>query len=119
LHHHHHPHLYPYNLKNIALTIFIYIYIMASSEPRDDIQELFDKCKNLSERDPSFILRLATCRVSLEEVQQVVEAMGRALINVGDGLTLLLLAAQFGREDIAFYLAGEKEHPLEVRDITT
>ena len=35
-------------------------------------------------------------------------------MNIGDGLTLLHIGAQFGNWDIVKYLADEENHPLEV-----
>jgi len=84
---------------------------MASKE--SDLDELFDKCKDLNS-DPMFFLKLSVCQVSLEEVKAIVQKMGRSHIDVGDGLTLLHLASQFGRSDLVEYLAGECKHPLEV-----
>jgi hypothetical protein len=81
----------------------------------NDISDLFLKCKDLSEKDPTFFMRIGICRLTLDEVKEIVKKMGKAVIDIGDGLTLLHLASQFGRADIVEYLAGEMNHPLEVR----
>eukprot|EP01039_Chlorochromonas_danica_P010272 gene10272-11368_t len=88
-------------------------------ETPDDISELMEKCKErLNVIDDMWVLKLAMGQVSLDVVKAVVEIMGKVVINVGDGLTLLHLGAQFGRCDWIEYLAGEAHHPLELKTMT-
>jgi ankyrin repeat protein len=90
----------------------------ADDENENDIEEMFTKCKPVIDPiDPMWLLKLSMGRTTLEVVKKVVECMGRAEINIGDGLTLLHIAGQFNRPDMVTYLAGEKAHPTEVRTI--
>lgn len=82
---------------------------MASEE--DDISELFAKCKDL---DRTLIMRLTMGRVTVEEIQTILSRMNKVVVNIGDGLTLLHLAAQNGRTDLVEYLVLERNHPVEV-----
>lgn len=81
----------------------------------NDLDELCSKCADLKDQDPMFLLKLSLFRVSVEDIVKVVDRMGRAAIDIGDGLTLLHQAAQFNRPDIITYLVKEKHHPLEVK----
>lgn len=92
---------------------------MASfADDRNDIAEMMEKCSNrLNAIDPMWMLRLSFGAVSLDAVKAIVECMDKAVLNIGDGLTLLHLAGQCNRPDWIHYLAGEKQHPLEVRTI--
>lgn len=76
----------------------------------NDLDELFSKCADLKAQDPMFLIKLSLFRVSVEDIVKVVDRMGRAVINIGDGLTLLHQAAQFNRPDIIVYLVKEKQH---------
>eukprot|EP00009_Paramoeba_aestuarina_P001502 CAMPEP_0201513188 /NCGR_PEP_ID=MMETSP0161_2-20130828/5303_1 /ASSEMBLY_ACC=CAM_ASM_000251 /TAXON_ID=180227 /ORGANISM="Neoparamoeba aestuarina, Strain SoJaBio B1-5/56/2" /LENGTH=168 /DNA_ID=CAMNT_0047909313 /DNA_START=120 /DNA_END=626 /DNA_ORIENTATION=+ len=49
----------------------------------------------------------------MEETRKLVEEIG-VVVRIGDGLTLLHIAAQSNRIDVADYLL-EKEHPLEMK----
>eukprot|EP01039_Chlorochromonas_danica_P003246 gene3246-3556_t len=90
----------------------------SSSSPSNDIEELMDKCTDpLSEIDGMWLLKLGLGQVSLEIIKGIIEIMGRVVIDIGDGLTLLHLAAQFGRCEWIEYLAGEAQHPLEVKTV--
>eukprot|EP01033_Poteriospumella_lacustris_P012254 gene12254-8765_t len=81
----------------------------------NDLDELFSKCDDLKAQDPMFLIKLTLFRVSVEDIAKVVDRMGRAVINIGDGLTLLHQAAQFNRPEIIVYLVKEKQHPVEVK----
>lgn len=84
-------------------------------EASNDIAELIQKCKDrLNVIDGMWLLKLGLGQVSLDIIKGIVEIMGKVVIDIGDGLTLLHLAAQFGRCDWIEYLAGEAHHPLEV-----
>jgi ankyrin repeat protein len=84
----------------------------------NDITELLEKCgSKLNTSEPGWMLRLSFGAVSIETIKTMVEAMGKVVINIGDGLTLLHLAGQCNRPDWMHYLVGEKQHPLEVRTI--
>ena len=61
-----------------------------------------------------WLFNLSFARTDLSDIKLIVEAMGRSKINIGDGLTLLHQAAQFGRVDWIEYLVGEMHHDLEV-----
>lgn len=80
----------------------------------NDLDELFDKCNDLQERDPAFFLKLSIGRLTVDDIKNIIERMGKVLVNIGDGLTLLHIGAQFGNCDIVHYLAVEENHPLEV-----
>eukprot|EP01102_Stenamoeba_stenopodia_P006651 TRINITY_DN1839_c0_g1_i1.p1 TRINITY_DN1839_c0_g1~~TRINITY_DN1839_c0_g1_i1.p1 ORF type:complete len:308 (-),score=80.58 TRINITY_DN1839_c0_g1_i1:49-972(-) len=82
---------------------------------KNDLDELFTKCADMNKTDPGIFLKLGFCLVTLEQVKTIVQMMGRPLVDIGDGLTLLHLGAQFGRCDLVEYLAGECKHPLECR----
>jgi hypothetical protein len=81
----------------------------------DDIQEVFDKCKDLEDNDPGFIIKLSMGRCSVDDVKAIIDRMGKVVINIGDGLTLLHVFSLYGNYDVVHYLAGDKHHPLEVR----
>lgn len=83
----------------------------------NDIDEIFLKCEALKRVDPMWIVKMSMGMCSLDVVKELVANMGRAVVNIGDGLTLLHTAAQFGRSDWIVYLAGEMQHPTEVRRI--
>lgn len=84
----------------------------------NDLDLLFARCADLLASDPGFIFRLSFFnKTSVEDVKKVVERLGKAVVDIGDGLTLLHQAAQFNRVDIAHYLVREVGHPVEVRTI--
>ena len=76
----------------------------------DDIDMLLEKLGG----DFSMIMKISLGRFSVEEAKQIVELMGKVVINIGDGLTLLHVAAQNDRCDLIEYFCGELHHPLEV-----
>lgn len=80
----------------------------------NDIQELMQKCAEIDHIDPMWMLKLAFGRVSLEIIKTIVAKMNRVKLDIGDGLTLLHIAAQFNHVEWISYLVGEKNHPLEV-----
>lgn len=84
-------------------------------ETENDIQDLFEKCADLIASDPAFIFKLSLGRTNLNDTKAILSRMGKVVVNIGDGLTLLHLAAQFGNVEIAQYLVEEKCHPLEMR----
>jgi ankyrin repeat protein len=88
---------------------------MAYEEAPNDLDELFIKCTDLSAADPAFFLKMSMGRLSLNDVKEMVSRMGKAVIQIGDGLTLLHLAAQNGCLDIVEYLVEDMKHPLEVK----
>jgi hypothetical protein len=66
--------------------------------------------------DPLFLMRIAMCRITLEETQELVRRLGKVEIDIGDGLTLLHQAASFNRDDLVEYLCGAG-HSTEVKTI--
>lgn len=89
-----------------------------AEERGNDLDLLFQRCADLMASDPGFILKLSFLHTTtVEDIQKVVERMGKCVIDIGDGLTLLHQAAQFNRVDIAHYLIKEAGHPVEVKTI--
>jgi ankyrin repeat protein len=66
--------------------------------------------------DPLFLMRIALCRIDLEETQELVRRLGKVEIDIGDGLTLLHQAASFNRDDLVEYLC-DAGHSTEVKTI--
>lgn len=84
----------------------------------NDLDLLFDRCADLMAANPGFIFKLSFFHTTtVDDIKQVVQRMGKAVIDIGDGLTLLHQAAQFNRVDIAHYLVKEGGHPVEVRTV--
>lgn len=81
-----------------------------------DLDELFDKCKDLQDRDPAFFVKLSMGRSTVEDIKDIIQRMGKVVVKLGDGITLLHIpvGAQFGNLDIVHYLAVERNHPVEV-----
>lgn len=89
-----------------------------AEERGNDLDLLFLRCADLIASDPGFILKLSFLHTTtVEDIQKVVERMGKGVIDIGDGLTLLHQAAQFNRVDIAHYLIKEAGHPVEAKTI--
>ena len=63
--------------------------------------------------DPIMLMKTALCSITTDELEDIINKMGKTVINIGEGLTLLHQAAQFGRPDLLEILL-EKGHPLEV-----
>lgn len=90
--------------------------IVAKQEETDesqanDIEELLQK---LGENNLPIVMKISMGLISLEELKTIIELMNRPVVNIGDGLTLLHIAAQYNRCDLIDYLCGELHHPLEV-----
>lgn len=85
------------------------------SNDKNDIDEILDKCADLKETDPGWIFKLSLGQLDVEQIKIIVEKMGRVTLNIGEGLTLLHLAAQYNRYDWIIYLCNELNHPLEVK----
>lgn len=79
----------------------------------NDLEEIFAMCQARNQQ--SFFLRLTMGLVSLLDLQVFLTNIGRCLLNLGDGITLLHLAAQYNREDWAVYLLEVCRHPVEVK----
>ena len=60
------------------------------------------------------VLRLGFGNVTVNEVRNIIDKMGKVVIDIGDGLTLLHVAAQYNHCEMIQYLCEEKNHPLEV-----
>ena len=62
---------------------------------------------------PSHLLSpIAFGRFSVDEAREVVEAVGKVAVDIGDGLTLLHMAAQHELVEVAEFLI-ERGHPLD------
>lgn len=81
----------------------------ASTSSPNDIPELLLKV------NPSIVIRLGFGRATLAEVQLIIERMGRHVLDIGHGITLLHVAAQFNHCPLIQYLCEELHHPLEMK----
>jgi hypothetical protein len=63
--------------------------------------------------EPAMLMKIVFCQLSVEEVNAIVDKVGKVVIDIGDGLTLLHQAAQFDRPDLIHCLV-ERGHPVEV-----
>ncbi len=81
-------------------------------ETPNDLSEVFSKWS-----DSAFIFKLTLGLNTVEELKPFVDTMGRVLINLGDGLTLLHIAAQYGRDDWMDYFIDSCQHPLECQTV--
>jgi len=67
----------------------------------------------LARYDFTFVMKLVNGTQSLQETETIVKQLGKVLINIGDGLTLLHQAASHNRADLVKYFISQG-HPLEV-----
>jgi len=59
------------------------------------------------------VMKIAFFRLSADELNDIIDKVGKTVIDIGDGLTLLHQAAQFDRPDLLEILL-EKGHDIEV-----
>jgi hypothetical protein len=78
----------------------------AAQQP-NDIQLLMDAY------DPLMLMKVAMGRITVDEAKDIVQKLGKTLINIGDGLTLLHQAASFNHCELLEWLLSIG-HPTEV-----
>lgn len=76
----------------------------------DDISALIEAF------DPLMVMRVALCQLSIQDVQNIIQRVGKVEINIGDGLTLLHQAASHDRDDLVELLCS-LGHSTEVKTI--
>lgn len=67
--------------------------------------------------DKTTLLKVVNGTGSVTELDSLVQCIGRCVMNLGSKLTLLHLAAQFGRNDWVSFLVETKSHPIEVKTV--
>lgn len=70
----------------------------------------------LEKYDAFYLMRIAMCQISLNDVKDIIKKLNKIEINIGDGLTLLHQAASFNRPDLIEYLCNNG-HSTEVKTV--